>query len=80
LNALSDDQIDTREIPEHVAESQAAFIGLFYPSGKKSVTIRLDSDVVDWFRAQGPGWQTRINRILRLYFAGHQRADKANKR
>lgn len=32
---------------------------------KKQVTLRLDQDVLDWFRAQGSGWQSRINEALR---------------
>lgn len=34
---------------------------------KQPVALRLDADLVDWFRAQGPGYQTRINAILRAY-------------
>ncbi len=32
---------------------------------KQAVNLRLDPDVLEYFRAQGPGWQTRINAILR---------------
>lgn len=35
--------------------------------GKEPVTIRLDTDVVQWFKAQGRGYQTRINAVLRAY-------------
>ncbi|MBL1140559.1 MAG: BrnA antitoxin family protein [Proteobacteria bacterium] len=38
---------------------------------KQSVTIRLDTDVVDWFRQQGKGYQTRINKLLRSYMETH---------
>jgi uncharacterized protein (DUF4415 family) len=34
---------------------------------KRPVTIRLDADVVDWFKQYGSGYQTRINRVLRAY-------------
>ena len=37
------------------------------PPGKASVHMRLDSDVLEWFRAQGPGYQTRINTVLRAF-------------
>ncbi|MGA9070399.1 MAG: BrnA antitoxin family protein [Terracidiphilus sp.] len=37
------------------------------PVGKTSVHLRLDSDVVDWFRARGKGHQTRMNAVLRAY-------------
>jgi uncharacterized protein (DUF4415 family) len=34
---------------------------------KAAISLRLDADVLDWFRAQGAGYQTRINAILRAY-------------
>lgn len=40
---------------------------------KTRVTIRVDSDVVRWFRDMGPGWQTRLNEVLRLYYE-HRRS------
>jgi uncharacterized protein (DUF4415 family) len=39
--------------------------GAFYRAIKKPVAMRLDADVLDWFKRQGPGYQTRINEILR---------------
>lgn len=35
---------------------------------KERITVRLDADMLDWFRRQGRGYQTRINAILRAYF------------
>jgi uncharacterized protein (DUF4415 family) len=43
------------------------------PRRKEQTTLRLDADVLDWFRAQGKGYQTRINAILRKYFEQHMR-------
>lgn len=40
-------------------------IGEFYKPIKKPVTLRLDADVLAWFKKQGRGYQTRINRALR---------------
>jgi len=37
-----------------------------WPPVKKQLTIRLDADVLDWLKAHGRGYQTRINRILRV--------------
>jgi uncharacterized protein (DUF4415 family) len=37
-----------------------------WPPEKKQLTIRLDADVLDWLKAHGRGYQTRINRILRV--------------
>jgi uncharacterized protein (DUF4415 family) len=39
--------------------------GRLYRPVKKPVTLRVDADVLIWFKAQGPGYQTRINRALR---------------
>lgn len=37
------------------------------PAVKTRVTLRLDADVAEWFRAQGPGHQTRMNAVLRAF-------------
>jgi uncharacterized protein (DUF4415 family) len=37
------------------------------PTPKKLLSLRLDGDVVDWFKKQGPGYQTRINAVLRVF-------------
>ena len=37
------------------------------PNGKTSVHLRLDNDVVEWFRARGKGHLTRMNAVLRAY-------------
>lgn len=70
IAALPDDQIDTTDIPEAPPENwPLARRGDFYRPVKKSVTIRLDADVLDWFKehAANGRYQTEINRILRLY-------------
>lgn len=37
------------------------------PRPKKLLSLRLDDEVVDWFKKQGPGYQTRINAVLRAF-------------
>jgi uncharacterized protein (DUF4415 family) len=44
------------------------------PRGKTSVHLRLDSDVVEWFKAGGKGHLTRMNAVLRAYFEAHRNA------
>lgn len=44
------------------------------PPRKQPISIRLDEEVLAWFRATGPGWQSRINAILRAYMERHARA------
>lgn len=70
LAALPDDEIDTSEISE-VRDWSGAKRGLFYRPVKQQLTLRLDADVVAWFkrraRAAGKGYQTDINQALREY-------------
>jgi uncharacterized protein (DUF4415 family) len=66
IDALKDKDIDTSDIPEQGKEFfKRAVIRL--PESKTAVTIRLDRQVVEWFKKQGPGYQTRINALLRAY-------------
>ncbi|HSC18383.1 MAG TPA: BrnA antitoxin family protein [Rhizomicrobium sp.] len=44
------------------------------PNPKTLVSLRLDSDVLDAFKAEGPGWQTRINKVLSDWARRHKRA------
>jgi uncharacterized protein (DUF4415 family) len=41
--------------------------GLKPISSKTSISLRVDADVLEWFKAQGPGYQTRINAVLRAF-------------
>ncbi len=44
-----------------------------YPeSPKKATTIRFDADILAWFKAQGRGYQTRMNAVLRSYYEAHR--------
>ena len=43
------------------------------PPGKSAISLRLDTDVLAWFKAQGRGYQTRINAVLRSYMEARQR-------
>jgi uncharacterized protein (DUF4415 family) len=43
------------------------------PRGKAAVSLRLDRDVVAWFRMQGPRYQTRMNAVLRSYMLAHRK-------
>ena len=37
------------------------------PVGKRAISLRIDEDVIDWFRASGPKYQSRMNAVLRTY-------------
>lgn len=44
------------------------------PEPKAPISIRLDREVLDWFKAQGPGYQSRINAVLSAYMKAHRKA------
>jgi uncharacterized protein (DUF4415 family) len=70
LAALPDDQIDTADIPEAPAKNWIyARRPNLYRALKQPVTIRLDMDVVTWFKnnAGNGGYQTEINKVLRRH-------------
>lgn len=46
------------------------------PNPKKSISIRVDEDVIDFFRATGKGYQTRINAVLKHYVSEQKRLNK----
>ncbi len=64
LRRMKDEEIDFSDIPE-VTDWSKAVRGKFYRPLKQSLTLRLDADVLAWFKAQGKGYQTRINATLR---------------
>ena len=64
LQRLKDKDIDFTDMPLTTDWSKAV-VGKFYRPIKKSLTIRVDADVLAWLKAQGPGYQTRINALLR---------------
>lgn len=71
LDAMTDEQIDYREIPEF-DEAFLRQVEMKVSPGKKPVSLRLDADVLDWMKSQGKGYQSRINAILRAYYEAHQ--------
>ena len=76
LDAMKDEDIDFSEIPEITLEMCARGIvrrGLKPIPPKKQLTLRMDSDVIEWFKKQGRGYQTKINSLLRAYMEEHQR-------
>ncbi len=46
------------------------------PGHKIAISIRLDREVIEWFKSQGTGYQSRINAVLRAYVKAHRRSDE----
>lgn len=75
VDVLKDSDIDLSDIPEMSPEVFARGVvrrGLKPVSRKAQLTLRVDSDVLAWFRRQGQGYQTKINALLRAYMDAHK--------
>ena len=66
LETMKDADIDLSDVPEQL-NWKGAKRGVFYKPVKQQLTLRLDADVVDWFKKQGAGYQTQINAVLRKH-------------
>ena len=66
LAGQPDDTIDTSDAPE-VSDWTGAKRGVFYRVNKQLLSLRLDADLIAWFKDSGEGYQTRINAALREY-------------
>jgi uncharacterized protein (DUF4415 family) len=69
--AMSDNEIDTSDMPEVTNWSGAVRGALFRPV-KRLTSLRLDADLLEWFKRGGEGYQTRINAALRENVERHQ--------
>jgi uncharacterized protein (DUF4415 family) len=79
IAAKKEENIDLSEMPE-VVDWSGAEIGKFYRPPKKSVTMRLDQDVLEWLKAYGKGYQTKVNLLLRHAMASTGEPRKRAKR
>jgi len=72
LDALRDEDIEYSDIPD-LGNDEEFWVNavLEKPERKAQITLRLDSDILEWFKAQGKGYQTRINSVLRAYKKVH---------
>ena len=71
LDALSDEQIDA-EIKDDPDAVPALDEEWFRQARKQAISLRIDPDVLEWFKRGGAGYQTRINAVLRAYMESHQ--------
>ena len=80
IDKLRDEDIDYSDIPE-LGDDVFAKPLTPWPPKKETITIRVDSDVLGWFKRQGSGYQTRMNQVLRRYMdvAGQPRGRPAGR-
>lgn len=75
LKALPEADIKfTKDAPETLPDDWAQAIahrGLPVPERKQQIALRVDADVLEWYKAHGRGWQTRMNAVLRAFKEAH---------
>jgi uncharacterized protein (DUF4415 family) len=70
---MSDEQIDYSDIPElDDTFWKTAKVVLPAAPSKKQISIKIDTDVLEFFRKDGPGYQTRMNAVLRSFMRAHR--------
>lgn len=75
VRSIKDEEIDLEDVPEL---SDGFFArAIKWPGHKKLVSLRLDPDVLDFFRSQGKGYQTSMNAVLRVYMESRKRKPAA---
>jgi uncharacterized protein (DUF4415 family) len=70
LNSMTDENIGTSDIPAVMPEMFAKAIvyhGIKVKARKAQLTLRVDQDILTWFKSRGHGYQTQINALLRAY-------------
>lgn len=71
LDALKDSEIDYSDIPE-TNEAFWANARIYDPGKKKAISLRVDEDVLNWFKDQDGRYQSLINQVLRQYVNSHR--------
>lgn len=78
VRAMTDEEIEAaaRSDPDAQLTDAEFWKGatLVVPDRKQPVTLRLDKDVLEWFKAQGSRYQSRMNAVLRSYMQAHRKA------
>ena len=69
IKAMKDEDIDTTDIPELGKDFFKKAV--VWPGTKKQITLRLDPDVIDFFKKRGRGYQSIMNAVLRKYVEAH---------
>lgn len=75
LREMKDEDIDLRDAPASPRDAVWTRPGALVPAeNKKQITVRLDADVLEFFRKTGSRYQSRINAALREYMKAHDKA------
>lgn len=75
---MKDEEIDTSDIPP-LTENFFKRAALRLPKRKVAITMRVDADVLDWFKRQGKGYQSRMNAVLKMFVEAHEERERARR-
>ena len=67
VDALTEEELEASIDKEEEGELDWSTVQVGIPEPKLQLTLRIDADVVEWFKNQGAGYQTRMNAVLRSY-------------
>jgi uncharacterized protein (DUF4415 family) len=67
IDAMTPGEVEALAASDDEGEFDWSNAKVGFPGPKQQLTMRLDKDVIDWFRAQGSGYQTRMNAVLRSF-------------
>jgi uncharacterized protein (DUF4415 family) len=73
VDAMTEEELEASIDHEEEGEIDWSSVTTTLPVPKQQVTVRIDGDVIDWFKAHGPGYQTRMNAVLRAYVEAKKR-------
>lgn len=74
VDAMTEEELERNiaEDPDSDIEVDWTQARLVMPRPKRSIHLRVDPDVLEWFRGQGKGYLTRMNAVLRAYYEAHR--------
>lgn len=72
IDAMTPAEVEALAVTDDGGNFDWANAKVGFPGPKQQLTVRLDKDVIDWFRSQGSGYQTRMNAVLRSFVAAQR--------
>lgn len=73
VDELTESDLETSIDEQEEGEIDWSYVQVGFPGRKQQLTVRFDADVIEWFKAQGPGYQTRMNAVLRSFVEAQKR-------
>jgi uncharacterized protein (DUF4415 family) len=79
VDAMTEEELEASIDKEEEGEIDWSTVYVGIPPLKQQLTVRLDADIIDWFKAQGRGYQTRMNAVLRAYVDAQTKRELSTK-